>query len=134
MNVPLILAGSLGVLAAAVHGAGGELLVVRKLSSGTLAATRFGGPRMTMAMIHVSWHIATVAFLTIGIALLLAGAVLDGDAAQAVAVVGAVAFSGFAAVAMGIGAAYMRTPRTLLRHPGPAALTATAALAWLGAL
>jgi hypothetical protein len=32
MNVPLILAGSLAILGAAIHGVGGEVLVLRKLS------------------------------------------------------------------------------------------------------
>jgi len=134
MNLPLIVAGSLAVLAAAVHGAGGEVLVVRKLSPGMLPSTSFGGPRMTKAMIHVTWHITTIAFLTVGSALLLSGSVLDGDTARGIGLLAAGAFTGFAAVAVGLGAAYMRSPRTLFRHPGPAVLTATAALAWWGAL
>jgi hypothetical protein len=44
------------------------------------------------------------------------------------------AATGFAALAVGLGGAYMRSPRSLLRHPGPAVLTAAAVLAWLGAL
>ena len=134
MDVPLTIAGSLGILAAAVHGAGGEVWVVRKLSLEQLPPSRFGGPRMTKAMIHVSWHITTVAFLTVGVALLLSGSALDGDAAEAIALVGAAAFTGFAAIAVALGAAYMRTPRAFLRHPGPIALAAVAALAWWGAL
>jgi hypothetical protein len=134
MNVPLILAGSLGILAAAVHGGAGEVLVVRKLSLETLAPSPFGGPRMTMAMIHVTWHVTTFAFLIAGVALLLAGTVLDGDAADAIAVLGATAFTGFAAIALGLGAASTRSPRALFRHLGPIALTLTAALAWWGAL
>ena len=133
-DVPLILAGSLGVLAAAVHGAGGELLVVRQLSLERLPRTRFGGARMTMAMLHVSWHATTFAFLVAGVALLLSGSVLDGDAARGTGFVAAAAFTGYAAVAMGLGAAYMRSPRFLFRHLGPLALTATAALAWWGVL
>src|SRR3954452_4700507 len=117
MDVALVTAGALGTLGAAVHGAGGELLVVRKLSPATLPASRFGGPRATMAMIHASWHLTTVAFLTVGCALLLSGSVLDGDTARGVAVVAASACTGFAAVVVGLGAA--RSPRTLLRHPGP---------------
>jgi hypothetical protein len=134
MNVPLILAGSFALLGAAIHGVGGELLVVRKLSLATLPPTRFGGPLTTKTMIHVTWHLTTVAFLTVGAALVVSGAVLHGDAARAVGVVGAVASTGFAAVAVGIGAAYMRSARGLIRHPGPAVLAATAVLAWLGAL
>ena len=133
-SAPLIAAGFLAVLGAAVHGAGGEFLVLRNVWQGTLPPSRFGGPRMTQAMIHVSWHIATVAFLTIGVALLLSGSILERDAARGISVVGAVAFTGFAALAAGMGAAHTHDPRGLLRHPGPAVLGLTAALAWWGAL
>lgn len=134
MNIPLIVAGSLGVLGAAIHGAGGELLVMRRLEPGTLPPSPFGGARMTQAMIHVTWHMTTIAFLTVGVALLVSGSALEGDAAQAVAVFAAGAAAGFAALAVGLGAVYMRSPRHLLRHPGPTLLTAVAVLAWWGAL
>jgi hypothetical protein len=134
MNVPLIVAGSLAIIGAAIHGVAGEVLVVRKLSPGMLASSPFGGPRMTKAMIHVTWHMTTIAFLTVGSALLLSGSVLHGDTARGIGLVGAGASTGFAVLAMGLGATYMRSPRTLFRHPGPAVLTATAALAWWGVL
>jgi hypothetical protein len=132
VNVPLIVAGSLAIVGAAIHGVAGEVLVVRKLSPGLLPSSRFGGPRMTKAMIHVTWHMTTIAFLTVGCALLLAGAVLHGDTARAIGLVAAGASTGFAALAVGLGGAY--SPRSLFRHPGPVTLTATAALAWWGAL
>jgi len=132
VNVPLIAAGSLAILGAAIHGVGGEVLVVRKLSPGMLPSSRFGGPRATMSMIHVTWHMTTVAFLTVGFALLLSGSVLDGDTARGIALVAASASTGFAALVVGLGGAY--SPRSLFRHPGPAVLTLTAALAWWGAL
>ena len=134
MNVPLIVAGSLAILGAAVHGVGGEVLVVRKLSPGKLPSSPFGGSRTTKTMIHVTWHMTTIAFLTVGAALLLSGSVLDGDTAQALGLLAAGAATGFAALAVGLGAAYTQAPRSLFRHPGPAVLTATAALAWWGAL
>jgi hypothetical protein len=134
VNVPLIVAGSLAVLGAAIHGAAGEVLVVRKLSPARLPPTRFGGPRMTMAMIHVTWHLTTIAFLTVGSALFLSGSVLDGDAAEAIGLLAAIASTGFATVAVGLGAAYMRSPRFLFRHLGPVTLTVTATLAWWGVL
>ena len=134
MNVPLIVAGALALVGAAVHGAGGELLVVRRLSPATLPASRFGGPRATKTMIHTSWHMTTVAFLTVGVALLLAGSVLEGDAARAIALLTASASTAFAAIAVGLGVAYARSARPLVRHPAPAVLIATAALAWWGAL
>jgi hypothetical protein len=134
VNVPLIVAGSLAVLGALVHGVGGEVLVVRKLSPEVLPSSRFGGPGTTKTMIHVTWHMTTVALLTVGCALLLSGSVLHGDAARGVGLLAAGACTGFAALAVGLGAAYTRPPRALLRHPGPVVLTATAALAWWGAV
>jgi hypothetical protein len=134
VNVPLILAGSLAILGAAIHGVGGELLVVRKLSLGMLPSSRFGGPRMTKSMIHITWHMTTVAFVTVGATLLLSGSILHGDTAQGISLVAAGAATGFAALAVVMGAADTRSPRSLFRHPGPVALTATAALAWWGAL
>jgi hypothetical protein len=130
MNVPLIVAGSLAILGAAIHGVAGEVLVVRKLAPGMLPPSPFGGPRATKTMIHVTWHMTTIAYLTVGSALLLAGSVLDGDTARALGLLAAGASTGFAALAVGMGA----SPRSLFRHPGPAVLTATAALAWWGAL
>ncbi len=134
MNVQLIAAGFLAVLAAAVHGGAGELLVMRRLSPDALGSTAFGGPRMTRAMVHVTWHVTTIAFLAAGIALLLSGSVLEGDAARAVGLVAAGMSTAFAAVVVLLGAADTRTPRSLLRHPGPVALTVVAALAWWGAV
>lgn len=134
MNAQLILAGSLAVLGAVVHGIGGEVLVVRKLSPQMLSASAFGGPRMTRAMIHVTWHLTTVAFFNVGVALVLAGSVLVGDAARGVGLFAAAASTGFAAVVVGLGAADTKSPRLLLRHPAPVVLTATVALAWWGAL
>jgi hypothetical protein len=133
MNVPLIVAGTLAILGAAIHGVGGEVLVVRKLSPARLPATRFGGPQMTRTMIHATWHMTTIAFLTVGSALLLAGTVLEGDMASGISVLAAAAATGFAALALGLGAG-KQPLRSIFRHPGPAALTATAALAWWGAL
>jgi hypothetical protein len=130
VNTPLIAAGSLAILGAAVHGVGGEVFVVRNLSPAMLPASRFGGPRATKTMIHAAWHIATIGFLTVGCALVLAGTVLHHDPARGIALLAAGAATGFAAVAVGMAA----SPRSLLRHPAPAVLTATAALAWWGAL
>jgi hypothetical protein len=134
VNVPLIVAGSLAILGAAVHGVGGEVLVVRRLSPGTLPPSRFGGPRTTKTMIHVTWHMTTIAFLTVGSVLLLSGSVVHGDTARGLGLVAAGASTAFAALAVGLGATYSRSARSLLRHPAPALLTATAALAWWGAL
>jgi hypothetical protein len=133
VNVPLILAGSFAILGAAIHGGAGEVLVVRKLSPGMLPPSPFGGPGMTKTMIRVAWHMATIGLLTVGLGLLLSGSVLDGDAARGISLVAAGASTGFAALALGLGV-YTQPLRSVFRHPGPAVLTATAALAWWGAL
>jgi hypothetical protein len=130
VNVPWILAGSLAILGAVIHGVGGEVLVARKLSPAMLPPSPFGGPRATKAMIHVTWHQTTVAYVTVGSALLLSGSVLHGDAARAIGLLAAAASTGFAAVAVGLAP----SPRSLFRHPGPAMLIVTAALAWWGTI
>jgi hypothetical protein len=132
VNVPLIIAGSLAILGATLHGVAGEVLVMRTLSPGMLPSSPFGGPRTTKNMLHVTWHMTTIALLTVGSALLLSGSVLDGDVARGIGLLAAGASTGFAALAVGLGVAYTRSPRSLLRHPGPAVLIATAALAWCG--
>jgi hypothetical protein len=99
-----------------------------------LPASRFGGPRTTKTMIHASWHLTTVAFLSVGSGLLLSGSVLHGDTARGIGLLAAAASTGFAAVTVGLGAASSRSPRALIRLTGPALLTATAALGWWGAL
>src|SRR4051794_21278468 len=94
VNAPLIAAGLLAILGAAIHGVAGEVLVVRKLSPGILPSTRFGGARMTKSMIHVTWHLTTIAFLSVGAGLLLSGSVLDGDTARGMALAAAGAATG----------------------------------------
>ena len=66
----------------------GEVLVARKLSLEVLPSSAFGGPRTTKLMIHVTWRLTTIAFLTVGSALLLSGSVLHGDTARGIGVVG----------------------------------------------
>jgi hypothetical protein len=134
MNAPLIVAGSLAILGASVHGVGGEVLV-RKLSRAVLPRSRFGGPKATLTMIHVTWHMTTIGFLTVGSALLLSGSILEGDAARGLGLLAAAASTGFAALTVGMGSSSVRSAASsFLRHPAPALLTATAALAWWGAL
>jgi hypothetical protein len=134
VNVPLIVAGALALLGAAIHGVAGEVHVVRKLTPATLPSSRFGGPRTTKTMIHVTWHLTTVAFLTVATGLLLSGSVLHGDAARGIALLATGASTGFAALTVGLGVAYARSPRSLFLHPGPAVLTVSAVLAWWGTL
>ena len=136
MNVPLVVAGSLALLGAAVHGGVGEIFVVRKLSPKALPSSPVGGPSLTKIMIRVAWHMATIGLLTVGLALIVSGSVLEGDTARAIALVAAGASTGFAALAL--AAVFVHFPRALregklaLLHPGPPILTAIAVLAWWG--
>lgn len=142
MNLPLVVAGVLALLGAAVHGIVGDLVVVRRLSPGKLPSSPFGGPRMTKAMIRVAWHMATMALVTVGSSLVVSGAFLDGETARAVGVVGAGASTGIAVVI--VPAAFNQARRSLalratdrreLRsflHPGPVILVAIPVLAWVG--
>ncbi len=131
MNPPLLAAGTLALVGAAVHGLGGELLVVRELSPRTLPPSRFGGPSMTKAMIQASWHMTTVAFVALGI-LELYAATVSGGAGRGAEVIAAITFTAFAAVAVAAG--HRRFPGVLLRHPGPVLLATVAGLAWWGSL
>jgi hypothetical protein len=133
LNPQLLLAGFLATVGAAIHGVGGEVFVMRRLSARALSPSAIGGPRMTRAMIHVTWHLTTVAFLATGVALLFSGSILEGDSSRSVGLLCAATSTGFAAVVVGMGAAESRSPRFLFRHPAALLLTATAALAWWGA-
>jgi hypothetical protein len=84
-------------------------------------------------MIVASWHLATVGFLAAGCSMIAAGALLDGDAAQAAAVAGASQITACAVVIVGVGAALTRSPQFVFRHPAPVLVTLTALLAWVGA-
>jgi hypothetical protein len=136
MNVPLLVAGSLALLGAAIHGGAGEAIVVRKLSPNVLPSTQFGGGRFTKTMIRATWHITTVAFVTVGSALVLAGSILDGDTAHGIAIFAAAANTGFAAVVWGSalaqGARSRRGDWRPFLHPAPALFVLGVALAWWG--
>ena len=107
---------------------------MRRVSPDMLPPEGSGGRRQTKMEIHVNWQLVTITFLVVGVGLLLSGSVLDGDSARALALFAAGAVTGFAVLAVGLVAAYMRSPRSVLLHGAPAALTAVAALAWWGAL
>ena len=129
MDLPLIIAGSIAVVSAALHVAGGEALM-RRVSPEVLPRQGPGGQRQTKMEIHINWQLVTITFLVLGVGLLLSGSVLDGDSARALALFAAATVTCFAVLAAGLVAAYS----SVLLHGAPAALTAVAALAWWGAL
>jgi hypothetical protein len=131
VNLPLLVGGALLLVAAAVHGLGGHLLVVRRLSSRALAPSPFGGPSMTKTMIGVTWHITTLAFAQLG-ALLIYAAVVSGGADRGVELLAAATATAFAVLAVGAGLRH--GPAALLRHAGPLVLATVAGLTWWGTL
>jgi hypothetical protein len=133
VDVPLIIAGLVAVVSAATHVIGGESLM-RRVSPEALPPEGSGGRRQTKMEIHINWQWASITFLVFGVGLLLSGSVLDGDSARALGLFAAGTLTGFAVVAVGLVAAYMRSPRSVLLHGAPVGLTAVAALAWWGAL
>lgn len=135
MNFPFAIAGALSLLAAAIHGGAGEVLVVRKLSTEALFPTRFGGPTFTKLMIRATWHITTLAFLVIGSAMIACAPAGSSQACGGVGRLTAIAFASFAALTIGLVA--RRGPRAMLRalrrHPAPMVFVVVAVLAWCGA-
>ncbi|MGH2709737.1 MAG: hypothetical protein ACRDH9_00840 [Actinomycetota bacterium] len=124
-------AGAIALLAAAIHGGVGEALVVRPLVAGELPSSRFGGPHATRAMIRVTWHIATLTFAVLGLALATCGFLGPGEGCRGIGFVAASSFTGFVVLAIVV---VLQRPRRLVRHPGPLAFVAVAALAWWGTL
>ena len=129
MNIPLLVAGPLALLGAAIHGGAGERLVLRKLFSGPLPSTPFGGHAATMAMIRVTWHIVTLTFLAFGSALEACGSLGAGDACRGIGVVAASSFTAYLALAVALA---LQRPRRLFFHPGPVMFLTVAALTWWG--
>jgi hypothetical protein len=131
VSVPLAVASALALSGAAIHSIVGEILVVRKISVGNLKGSPFGGPRATMLMIRVTWHIVGVAFLVIGIALAACAASGGAGACVGVAQLASASFAGFLLVAIAV--AGRSDPRMIFRHPAPLVFAAVALLAWVGA-
>jgi hypothetical protein len=126
-----VAAGAIALLAAAIHGGAGEVLILRKLFSGELPPSRFGGPAATGVLIRVTWHIATLTFAVLGSALTTCGVLGPGDGCRGIGVVAASSFTGFFALAIVVA---LRRPQALIRHRGPLAFLAVAVLAWWGTI
>jgi hypothetical protein len=129
MNLPFLVAGASALAGAAIHGAAGERLVLRKLFSGPLPSTPFGGHAATKAMIRATWHIVTLTFLVFGSALEACGSLGAGDACRGIGVVAASSFTAYLALAVALA---LQPPRKLLFHPGPVLFLTVAALTWWG--
>lgn len=134
MNVPFLIAGALALMAALIHGAAGEALVVSKLRTEVLSPTRFSGASFTKLMIRVTWHITTIAFAVAG-STMAACAPGSSEACRGVGQVASISFASFALLAFGI-VVMTHGPRaltrTVRRHPAPVIFVLVAVLAWWG--
>lgn len=130
MNLAYLAAGALALLGAAIHGGVGQALIVSKLDAGTLPYTRFGSGRATRDMIRGGWHMLTLTFAGLGIALASCGA-RESSSCEGIGTLAAAMFTGFAVIAVA-GPVLRGSPRLLIRHPAPMLLSAMAALTWLG--
>jgi hypothetical protein len=59
MDVPLIIAGSVAMVSAVIHGVGGEALM-RRVSPEMLPPEGSGGRRQTKMEIHINWQWASI--------------------------------------------------------------------------
>jgi len=135
MSNPLYLAaGALSLMAAGIHGAVGERLVVARLERTSLPATPWGGPAVSHLLIRVTWHIVTLAFAASGVALATCAWTSIGPACSGAARLVAASFGAFFLLSVGLAAVRRRDMRILARHPAPLIFAAVAILAWKGSL
>jgi hypothetical protein len=132
MSWPILTAGALGLLAAAIHGGVGEWLLLRKIPRDTLPATLSGSPATSWLMVWVSWHIVTATFALTGLALVYVGTHAGTAMAPGVAMLAGVLYACFAAFVVA-SAASSGEPLALIRHPAPIGLSAIAVLTLWGA-
>ena len=73
MNIPLVIAGGIALVTALIHGIVGDVALVRKIKVEALPSTPFGGPAGSKALIRASWHLLTLVFAILAIALFASG-------------------------------------------------------------
>ena len=130
MSWQLVLAGTLALFGAAVHGVLGDR-IVRRIADDALPRNRFRGIS-TKFLIRVTWHITTIAFFVPGIGLLWVGVQPEAAAATGVAYVAAAAFLSWSVLAFVAGFKHGGL-QVFRSHPAPAIFLLTAGLSAWGA-
>jgi len=130
MDVGLAIAGTLCVLLAAGHATLGLVWILPGLDDEHLGSSPFGGPKLSAATIHASWHIVTVFALASGV--ILSWLAWDPTANPKVIVLRVFAgmWLSIASVAMWAGLRRARRFRDLLRLPVPVLFVVVAVLSW----
>lgn len=128
MNLAFLAAGLLALVGSGIHGFVGDR-IVRRIEEDALPGNPFTGIP-TKVLIRVTWHFVTIAFLVLGIALLVIGIAPQQGNAGGVAYVSGAAFACWGAFALAYG--FRRGGIKVLRsHPGPIVfLLTTALIAW----
>ena len=108
--------------------------MVSQLSPGMLPSSQFGGPRTTKLTIHTMWPLTTIAFLTVGLVLLLSGSVLHGHTARGIGLVGAAASTVSRSSRWDWGLPTRDPLDSCSATPAPPCSPVIAALAWWGVL
>lgn len=128
MNIELLIAGLTVLVLAFGHAVTGAL-VLAGLSTDSVSKTPFGPADMSVGMVRFTWHVVTVVLF--GIAVLVVVLALGSWSDPRTLILRWLAglFAAAATTALMIAG---RTPRYLLRLPGPVIVTmlAIAALCW----
>ena len=116
MNWALIAAGFLSLTGSVIHGVVGDR-IVRRIDDASLPRNPFKG-LSSKFLIRVTWHFVTIAFLVLGIALVVVGTAPDITAASGVVYVTGAAFACWSVFALTAG--FKRGGiRAFKSHPGP---------------
>ncbi len=129
MNWALIAAGSLSLMGSVIHGVVGDR-IVRRIDDASLPRNPFKG-LSTKLLIRVTWHFVTIAFLVLGIALVVVGTKPGITAASGVAYVAGAALACWSVFALIAG--FRRGGiRVFKAHPGPIGFLLTVLLIFWG--
>lgn len=133
MNIPLVIAGGMALVTASIHGIVGDAVLVRKIKIEALPTTPFGGPAQSKALIRVSWHLLTLTFVILAVALFVSGIWDTSDFAPGVAYLAGAMYTGFAVTTVGV--TLVRSgARGLVAHPAQFVFVTVCAMIWWGAI
>jgi hypothetical protein len=133
MNIPLLIAGGIALVTASIHGIAGDAVLVRKIKVEALPSTPFGGPAQSKVLIRASWHLLTLVFVILAVALFVSGIRDTSDFAPGVAYLAGALYTGFAVTTMGV-TLVRNGARGLVAHPAPLIFAAGCAVIWWGAI
>src|SRR5258708_17150538 len=102
MNIPLVIASAIALVTASIHGIVGDAALVRKIKIDALPSTPFGGPAGSRVLIRVTWHLLTLVFVILAVALFVSGIRDTSNFAPGVAYLAGAMYTGFAVITVGV--------------------------------